>query len=804
MKNFFKYIPALAAAIIAASCASELRQAAPDGEQAGDSVGVQKTFTCSFAGVKTVLKDGEGSTRKVEWAAGDQIRILCIDSKGSPFSIVASADSDGPVADFPVTLPDADAYYAVYPSTAASTSSLDSEGHITVTVPAENAAGTFAAANISVAKAEIRDGKDFFSFRNAASILKFAISENDKVVELTECANGTLAGEIVASFDAEGNLVTSKGSALSSVIRTAPLDSGMHYVAVIPTDAARGVAMRTSSDSPAFFDDGPITFTRGHIVNVGNISEKVIKDYYITQSGAGDKSGRNWENAGTAQTVKTVLHRKFSADDDNAVRMRSWKAQGTVFHFAAGKYVFGDGTDDGINGLRLDFWRNENGEPVTEGRVKIAFLGGYPAAGGSEDQRAPKANKSVLSGDNLYRILQVRDLVDLTLDGLTFSEATASSSTNASASTGAGKSLTLGTDYCGSAIYLSDYWDNTATYKAREALTRPHVDINNCEFCNNTNTSSGSGTGNGRTCIALAKGQCHVTNCWFHDNSASAYGIVGAVGGGGYVENATRGELWLNACVFENNRNTASTSYGNVTYNNSKGSYIGFYNCTFRNNFNTDKTDYGVIYVSRNQIVANCTFVETVPVNVNNDSTSTSSARLAVIRFTGDILGCREHTVVNNIIIDDGDNQLPCSIYVNNSSQGIITGNGGPERYAILNPQGGNLLTGYLNSFATATSGNIYGKFDFVSDYDLCDASAIRSATLGLQWDDNDKVFKWPGKVNGFSGVDKTFVQTSINSNSDIGDLFYLWLEEIQAFDKDALGNTRTGAWTPGAYQVNQ
>ncbi len=223
-----------------------------------------------------------------------------------------------------------------------------------------------------------------------------------------------------------------------------------------------------------------------------------------------------------------------------------------------------------------------------------------------------------------------------------------------------------------------------------------------------------------------------------------------------------------------------------------------FYNCTFRGNTNPAATDRGVIYGNRNTMIANCTFVESPRANANNSS-ATSTDWSAVIRFGGNVMGCLEHTLANNIVLDEGANGL--AIFVKNDDQGILTGDGAPNRYARVYSGGGNIYNRYAYTTITSNSGITYGTDLFTSARDRQDES-FNTAYLGMEWDAGNLVYRWNGQVKGFSGIDADDMATALRSNSDVGDLFYNWLVSEDVFDKDALGVTRTGTWTPGAYQA--
>lgn len=775
----------MALALAASACTVENdapRTAA--GEAASEDGRV--VFTCMFdSGTKTALGESSGGKVKVEWCAGDEIRLFWTDASGAVGSVTAIADGGGSVAAFPADVPSAERYWAVYPASACDADGMDSNGRISLMVPSEAVSGDFADANICAAISGEGSSANVLSFRNVVSILRFSLSEASASVSVASCGGEALAGAMTVEFGSGGDVSVSPSGDGVSVITTSALGTGEHFVAALPGSLSGGLAIRYDEDEPAFFDESPYTLAMSHIVNYGAVEGRSVKDWYFTPAGSGGKSGESWDDAGDANLLVSLLDKR---DSGAGTLMQVWRLNGTRLNLAAGTYAFGSSSRP--NGVNMDCLRFEGGTPVTYGRVSLSILGGYPSSGGSE--RDPSANETVLSGGGQWRILQVRDMVDLTLDGLTLADAYSSSATKPSTSS----SLSGGSDIGGSALYISDWWVSSSANYASEALTRPHVVINSCVFRDNVSASSDTDAGS-RECISIAKGTCHVSGTVFRGNRGRGRGCIGGCGAAGRVEALVRGELFFNACLFEDNYST-SASYGTVLYHNSKGMFTCFYNCTFRGNTNPAATDRGVIYGNRNTMIANCTFVESPRANANNSS-ATSTDWSAVIRFGGNVMGCLEHTLANNIVLDEGANGL--AIFVKNDDQGILTGDGAPNRYARVYSGGGNIYNRYAYTTITSNSGITYGTDLFTSARDRQDES-FNTAYLGMEWDAGNLVYRWNGQVKGFSGIDADDMATALRSNSDVGDLFYNWLVSEDVFDKDALGVTRTGTWTPGAYQA--
>ena len=254
MKNF-KYV-LIAAILVSASCQRD---------QMNEDIRIDATFVAKNEGrTKTSLVSDN-----VLWDSGDQIRILW---DGYYVLSEAKVGDDRSIAEFSASVPENYEYYAVSPC--AVESSLTG-GVISVKVP-QNQTGTFAGANITVAKA---DAENSFMFRHAVGYVEF-MTEKAGVVEFTGAADDVLTGTVtVGRFDANGYPECSfdKGGHKVSVEVDEP---GTYYMAVVPGAVLNGFTIRMISEEgreSATYDQ-KLVIGRGQLLPLGNITERLKKD----------------------------------------------------------------------------------------------------------------------------------------------------------------------------------------------------------------------------------------------------------------------------------------------------------------------------------------------------------------------------------------------------------------------------------------------------------------------------------------------------------------------------------------------
>ena len=110
------------------------------------------------------------------------------------------------------------------------------------------------------------------------------------------------------------------------------------------------------------------------------------------------------------------------------------------------------------------------------------------------------------------------------------------------------------------------------------------------------------------------------------------------------------------------------------------------------------------------------------------------------------------------------------------------------------NLMGGTIMPASTNKFTT-------------SEFDKYNSTI---SSLNVVWDANRSVYTWDGNVNEFTRTASDAVKNAITTGfkpdscpfQNLGEEFGKWLEEMDAFSTDQLGNPRDkNAMWPGAYQ---
>ena len=137
------------------------------------------------------------------WSNGDKIRIIVGEGNVENTDYVDAEVVDGKVT---ANVPNADYYYAVYPTTATYTFTKD-EGKITITIPRYQK-GTFSEANIMAAKTSKEDAK--LNFKNMTSIVKLTTGNKFSYNTIAVMANDQtkLTGTVSTTFGEPFAVVT--------------------------------------------------------------------------------------------------------------------------------------------------------------------------------------------------------------------------------------------------------------------------------------------------------------------------------------------------------------------------------------------------------------------------------------------------------------------------------------------------------------------------------------------------------------------------------------------------------------------
>ena len=559
-KNLFFLIAMAATALLAASCTKEDKNPGNN-----DKPGVVR-FTAQAAQVKTTIENGTGSERIVKWAVGDEIDIFWAEG-----STTATAESAGVETTFAAvgTVPETTCY-AVYPSGKASFS----DNTLSVTVPAIQD-GTFASANMALARTTDYAGRTL-NFGNLCALVKFSVADASYTKAVFKGAKGeTVAG--TATVDFSTSPVTLSPVAPATQVEITLSGAGEYYFAVIPTTFPAGYSITLYrgdvADAPATVRNEKV-LERAHVYNMEGLDGKGVRDYFATPSGAGKKTGKNWENAFGAAQLKAFIEQPTdgSAQIDAEAFYKAEVLDGATIHMAGGDYDFAGDAKIEFNGYGK--------------QVVITFEGGYPSnlTGTSVSGRDTTTIRSALTSSVTGSIITLGNQTNITFDGITFKDAVRAANGGAlSASAGESGNCSFTLTSCrfikntnndsstGAAVFISkasaviDHSYFGGNYARNGACINLNagdgtVSINDCLFYKNSTFNTSGCLQNGSTKTVT------VTNCTFDHNTAGSYG------GGAFHINASGASTTFSGCTFSNNTagqgGAISVQIGSATFTN--------------------------------------------------------------------------------------------------------------------------------------------------------------------------------------------------------------------------------------------
>lgn len=234
-----KILFAMAALAALASC-----QKADLAKQNSVNTNGERVITAYFdnAGTKTTL-DENGITPK--WAPNDKIMLLNETSKQEITLEESNISADGKSVTITTTLEGT--IYAVYPSKATSAEKIETENIVPVTLSAENQDGTFASANICVAK----DNDGSLAFKNVTSVLHLtqtvATTKVKEIIITTPSAYIAGTGTVDMS-ETTPTLALSSGQSNKIKVKSESIKTD-YYIAVAPTTLPAGTAFGFATGS---------------------------------------------------------------------------------------------------------------------------------------------------------------------------------------------------------------------------------------------------------------------------------------------------------------------------------------------------------------------------------------------------------------------------------------------------------------------------------------------------------------------------------------------------------------------------
>lgn len=483
MKKCFIYVIAAISALVV-SCNKEVDT--PDNNTGKvDQNLVSMTFKAALEGddTKTTLNtDGT-----VAWAAGDAVKFVWeldgTPSEGVSDELVAGdIDGDG-AASFTASVPAEFAMteaayeeaggkslhlYAVYPSSREVEYVYNNEDkamHFHLTVPTTQD-GSFKNASIALAKWNKDAPAANLDFKNLCGLLQIKI-DDPNVCKIVLHSDDYIAGKMDISFT--GPAVKERVDGKKDITVNVP-GAGIYYVAVLPTDASKGIGV-TNMYVELFDSSGnlignkattnALSVARKQIRKLGTIATGFDDRFYVKTDGTG--YGTSWDDAASYASLSTP----FTANTKKTIYM------------AAGEYT-----------------ATEIAPGISTTSANVTIMGGYPSSASGHDisRRDVTANQVVLNANSANRIW-VLQRGTWKIDGITFKNAKRSGSDT------------------GSALVI-------------EGASGTSVTASNCYFIGNNNTRTSGTTGGGA--VRVSHATLNLNSCYFYGNSATG-GHGGAI-----------------------------------------------------------------------------------------------------------------------------------------------------------------------------------------------------------------------------------------------------------------------------------
>lgn len=728
----------------------------PEIEVPGESKGsTLMEFTAVQDLTRTAIGELDGGMRKISWVKDDEIKIIYNNK-----STTAKAETTGASTIFKANVDEASDYYAVYPSSAAT---VAEDGTWKVAIPSkQDVSGGFGSAHYAAAVAK----NGHLAFRNLCGWLRFTITDsNIKSVLIRGNGEQFLAGDLAVTFDEEGNIASKTVSNGNSRLIVNVNGSGEYYVAVLPdVNLENGVGFRFYTSNviasenaieTGVFSSKALSVAQGKIVNLGDLDSRIVTDWWISPSGAGD--GKSAESpADGVEFLRAKLAQDVTSDKTKNGLAKGYGCMGITIHAAAGEYDFG-GQEINIT------WPGHNSS------VGTTILG---------------EEGTVFKNSGSSRFFKIGKSVDLKFENITFDGGDAGTENGGAILQNDGTAI-LALKNCafknnkasnGGAVYMAgktltaentSFSDNSATTAAGAvgiAGTAEIVSFTYCDFTSNTagkhggalqncggvntqltvtggtfsnnKTTDASGGGGAAITVRGAKTVTKVNGVSFNSN----LGYQGAA-----IRVAETANVFVNACCFTGNGSNNNSATGTVIFLNQKQTpFLGVNNSTFGDNVSSSSKNTYIDVQGGDILFANSTMI------------GECASSIFRVHTTGNMGSFINSIVVNTL---SGYN----SINYNTKSN---------ENYSIYT------ITGVgKNSYHASDS----------------DKTGVSCTDLGSPvFEDN--VYKWNGTLDGYSSRINQDVAAGkiLQQDSTTDTQFHAWLSSINAFGVDQLGNSRS------------
>lgn len=784
----------------------------PEIEAPGESKGsIPMEFTAVSDLTRTSIGELNGGKREISWVKDDEIKIIYNNK-----STTAKAETTGASTIFKANVDEAPAYYAVYPSSAAT---VAEDGSWKVAIPAkQDVSGGFGSAHYAAAVA--KDGN--LAFRNICGWLRFTIADPSiKSVLIRGNGEQFLAGNLAVTFDEEGNIASKTVSNGNSRIIVNVNGAGEYYVAVLPdVNLENGVGFRfyTSNEivsenaiETGVFSSKALSVEQGKIVNLGGLDSRIVTDWWISPSGTGDGKSADSPAAGV-EFLRAKLAQDVTSDKTRNGLAKGYGCMGITIHAAAGEYDFA-GQEINVT------W------PGHTSSVGTTILG---------------AEGTIFKNTGSSRFFKIGKSVDLKFENITFDGGNAGTE-NGGAIWQNDATAILAFKNCafknnkannGGAIYMAgsnmtsestSFSDNTATTAAGAvgiAGTAELVSFTDCDFTSNTAGKHGGALQN----YGGEKTRLTVTGGTFSNNKTTD----GSVGGGAAI--TFRGEkpsiTIIDGVTFSGNSagcqggavrvNTVNDiSIKNSVISDNKaldgaGLYVGGAASVkidkTQISGNQSKTYAGGIYVGADADV----FMNACSIFDNSNTTTTAGVRWGAAIFVQSSVKANiclnnssiaDHTTAEtgkdtNIDMQGGNLVFANSTMIASTTAGMLrihtsALSGTFINSVIVNKNGksinyngpeGKLTSKYV------LSGIKQNKYNPTAGIDK---AGLTYANLGSPaFDAADHIYKWNGTMNvEYPSAPTTDVVNGLIETANKS--FYDWLLSVAALDVDQLGNSR-------------
>ncbi len=442
----------IAFAVVAAACAKEKDIPTP-----AEKVNPDGTKTIVFTAQAPTRTTIDANDQVVSWSAGDEVKFVWKVGEENG-STIATASAAGSSTTFSVTVPDGvTEVYAVYP--AAAGGSYDN-GDVNVHFNGSRTDGSFAANDISVAKAT-KSGDAWsgtLAFKNVACLLKVGVTDSEvtKIQVMGGKDTGTaqaISGLLPVNIDGSGVVSYGTASDTGVTVNMEVSGPGNYYIPVLPgvtlSEGFRIGIFKGDAQGTPFFYNGSYTTVAGKIIKLSEI-ESHAGQFYVTPAGAGTKAGQSWSNA-----MGVTEFKAFVTDEDNHFLLK-----GSTFHFSADSFSFGD------DYLKLDY--------PNHGNVAFTLEGTF----NSESSMTTFVGREALSGTTAG-VLWPQNNSYITVKNVKFTGTNGASNASAIRVNNSAKELNL--DHC-----IFDGNQTSGNGSGISLFNSATVNISNCVFKNAT------------------------------------------------------------------------------------------------------------------------------------------------------------------------------------------------------------------------------------------------------------------------------------------------------------------------------